>query len=225
MEDVRGATAQHPRAVDGRVPGKRGRATRQRLLDEAGALLSEVSFSDLKVVDISRAAGTSPATFYQYFADVDSAVLSLIEEMVDNGSDELRSLVSEPDWEHAEAAAGLAEGFLTYFDRHAAMLRVMDLATTEGDERFRALRIRLLNGVFLALRDLADRAEADGRLAAGIAPGAAAGILTTMLAHVSAHQPGFASWGVERDALAETMATLIGWTVGSTNSTPDNLAK
>jgi AcrR family transcriptional regulator len=215
MEDTRTAPAEPARAVDGRVPGKRGRATRQRLLDETESLLAEVAFRDLKVVDISRAAGTSPATFYQYFADVDAAVLSLIEEMVDNGSGELRSLVTGPGWDGPEGPVGLAEGFLTFFDRHAAMLRVIDLATTEGDERFRALRIRLLNGVFLSLRDVAERAEADGRLASGIAPGAAAGILTTMLAHVSAHQPGFASWGVERDALAKTMSTLVGWTVGS----------
>jgi hypothetical protein len=142
-------------------------------------------------------------------------VLSLVEEMVDEGSDELRALVVDPDWERPEAAAGLADGFLGFFDRHASMLRVIDLATTEGDERFRGQRVRLLNGVFLALRDLAEQAEAAGRLSTGVAPGAAAGILTTMLAHVSAHQPGFATWGIERDALAETMATLIDWTVGA----------
>jgi len=213
MDDVRTATPETPRAADGRVPGRRGRATRQRLLDETEALLGHVAFHDLKVVDISREAGTSPATFYQYFADVDAAVLSLTEEMVSSGSDELRALVSEPSWDGPDAAAGLAEGFLTFFDRHAAMLRVIDLATTEGDERFRALRIRLLNGVFLSLQVLANEAADAGRLAPGVDPGAAAGILTTMLAHVSAHQPGFAAWGVERDALAETMATLIDWTV------------
>ncbi|MEZ5247577.1 MAG: TetR family transcriptional regulator [Acidimicrobiales bacterium] len=214
MDDARVATAQNGRAADGRLPGKRGRATRQRLLEETRALLTEVPFRDLKVVDISRAAGTSPATFYQYFPDVEAAVLSLVEDMVDNGSDELRSLVTDPDWRRIEAPAALAEGFLTFFDDHAAILRVIDLATIEGDERFRALRIRLLNGVFLALQELAERAEAAGRLAPGVAPGAAAGILTTMLAHVSAHQSGFASWGVERGELSETMATLLGWTVG-----------
>jgi AcrR family transcriptional regulator len=215
MDDMRVATPQKGRAADGRLPGKRGRATRQRLLDETRTLLSEVAFHDLKVVDISRAAGTSPATFYQYYADVDAAVLSLIEEMVDKGSDELRALVTDPDWHLTEAPVALAEGFLTFFDDHAAMLRVIDLASIEGDERFRDLRIRLLNGVFLALRELAEAAEAAGRLAPGVAPGAAAAILTTMLAHVSAHQSGFASWGVERDELSETMAALLGWTVGA----------
>ena len=147
---------------------------------------------------------------------MDAAVLSLIEDMVRSGSDELRSLVTDPDWGNEDAALALAEGFLSFFDANAALLRVIDLATIEGDERFRDLRIRLLNGVFLALRDLAGQAADAGRLASGVAPGAAAGILTTMLAHVSAHQSGFAAWGVEPSELAESMATLLGWTVGAT---------
>ena len=99
--------------------------------------------------------------------------------------------------------------------RRGILSAAADVATAEGDERFRALRIRLLNGVFLALRELASRAQADGRLGPGLDPGAAAGVLTTMLAHVSAHRVGFETWGVRRDALAETMATLIDWTVRS----------
>ncbi|MFM7069395.1 MAG: TetR/AcrR family transcriptional regulator, partial [Actinomycetes bacterium] len=54
------------RAADGRVPGRRGLATRQRLLDHTAALLATTSYRDLTVVDIAREAGTSPATFYQY---------------------------------------------------------------------------------------------------------------------------------------------------------------
>jgi len=212
--DTRAAT-DNPRAADGRLPGRRGRATRQRLLQVTEEVLAEVSFLDVKVTDISRRAGTSPATFYQYFADVEAAVFTLAEEMVESGSEALRSLVVDPSWDGPEAAEELAAGFLRYFEEHKAMLRVIDIATTEGDVRFRELRVRLLNGVFLALQELAQAAHAEGRLATGVDPGAAAGVLTTMLAHVSAHQPGFQSWGVEPAALKQTMASLIDWTVRS----------
>ena len=73
------------RAADGRRPGRRGRATRQRLLDCTATCCSSSSYRELKVVDIAREAGTSPATFYQYFADVESAVVVLAEEMVGRG--------------------------------------------------------------------------------------------------------------------------------------------
>jgi AcrR family transcriptional regulator len=74
------------RAADGRVPGRRGRATRQRLLDATAELLTTTSYRDVKVIDIAREAGTSPATFYQYFADVEGAVLVLAEEMARSGA-------------------------------------------------------------------------------------------------------------------------------------------
>ena len=73
------------RAVDGRVPGRRGLATRARLLEQTRELLYTTSYRDLKVVDIARGAGTSPATFYQYFPDAESALWALADELVGEG--------------------------------------------------------------------------------------------------------------------------------------------
>ncbi len=54
----------------GRALGPRALHTRQRLLDATVELLSQQSVRDLSVVEIAKRAGTSPATFYQYFKDV-----------------------------------------------------------------------------------------------------------------------------------------------------------
>ena len=114
----------------------------------------------------------------------------------------------------SDAARALADGFLDFFAEHEALLRVVDLATSEGDERFRQLRVRLLNGVFLAIQELVDEARAVGRLGDDADPGAIASVLTTMLAHVSAHTRGYQAWGVELEALASTMAAMIDRAVG-----------
>src|SRR5947209_9300350 len=55
-------------AIDGRPLGRRAQQTRRRLLDATQELLESRSIRDVRVVDIARAVGTSPATFYQYFA-------------------------------------------------------------------------------------------------------------------------------------------------------------
>ena len=73
MADVTPLHGDDLRAADGRVPGRRGRATRQRLLERTREMLETTGYRDLKVIDIAREAGTSPATFYQYFADVEAA--------------------------------------------------------------------------------------------------------------------------------------------------------
>src|SRR5262245_22262566 len=79
-------TVEELRASDGRVPGRRGRATRDKLLSCTADILEKTSYRDLKVIDIARCAGTSPATFYQYFNDVEAAVLELAGKLQQEGA-------------------------------------------------------------------------------------------------------------------------------------------
>jgi AcrR family transcriptional regulator len=144
--------------VDGRVPGARGLSTRGRLLGCTLALLGDRSYRDLAVIDIARAAGSSPATFYQYFPDVESAVLVLAEHMADEHG-RLAAIVRGADWRGAgacPAAEALAAEFLAFWIDHQPILRVVDLASGEGDPRFRAIRTRLLNDVTNALAEAVD---------------------------------------------------------------------
>src|SRR5262245_61579340 len=106
-------SADELRAADGRVPGRRGRATRQKLLEQTAAMLQNTAFRELKVVDIARGAGTSPATFYQYFPEVESAILVLAEDMSIEGA-ELATLVRDNSWKGKAAYPSslvLVDGF------------------------------------------------------------------------------------------------------------------
>ena len=193
------------RAVDGRLPGRRGLATRKRLLAATASLLETTGYRDLKVVEVAREAGTSPATFYQYFPDAESAVLVLAAELTEAWHYELATLVADGDWmgNPDGAARHASEGFLGFWTAHRAVLGVLDLASTEGDERFRDLRTWLLNGPTAAMVDVAVASGAAGD------PMAAAGVLVAMLAHVSNHQVGLERWGVDRSALVATMAGVL----------------
>ncbi|MFQ5558008.1 MAG: TetR family transcriptional regulator [Acidimicrobiales bacterium] len=197
------------RAIDGRVPGRRGRATRRRLLDETAGLLAETSYRDVTVREISRRAGTSSATFYQYFADVEAAVLVLAGEMADEGSRRLRRLVEDPRWDSVSAAEGLVGGFMRFYDEHRALLGVIDLAAREGDDRFGALRHRALGGMFDALCDLVAEARREAGPSPDLQPPAVAAVLMSMLTNVAAHRPGFESWGLGGDQLEAAMASII----------------
>ena len=85
--------------TDGRVPGRRGLATRQRLLECTAELLVATPWRSIKVIDIARQAGTSPATFYQYFENVEAAITVLAEELVE-GAGVPAGLV-DGDWSEA----------------------------------------------------------------------------------------------------------------------------
>ena len=73
-----------------------GPPTCQRLLDATVELLTTTSWRSVKVTDIARQARTSPATFYQYFGNVEQAIRVLAEGMVDQAA-QLAELVGG-DW-------------------------------------------------------------------------------------------------------------------------------
>lgn len=227
MSEPRGIEEAHddqddePRAADGRVPGRRGLATRRKLLDRSATMLRTTSYRDLKVVDIAREAGTSPATFYQYFPDVESAVLVVADEMVTEGVATFAALAESMSWSDEsgyEDAEALADGVIGFWERHQAVLRVVDLATDEGDVRFRTARTRLLNDLNNALAEAARRHQGDGAGQPGVDPNAIGGVLVAMLAHVAAHRLGFEFWGVRTADLRGAMARIIFWAV--TGRTP-----
>lgn len=203
------------RAADGRVPGRRGRATRQRLLSCTLEMLKTNSYRDLKVVDIAREAGTSPATFYQYFPDVESAVLTLAEEM---SEDKVRfaNIVNAATWRGRsgfDSALALADEFLAFWADHQPLLRVVDLAAEEGDLRFRRLRTMMLNEVYNLLAEAIAQMKDDGRHPGEVDPQATAAVLVAMLAHVAAHRYGLEFWGIPTKELRVAMARTLYWSV------------
>jgi len=208
------AAGEDVRATDGRVPGRRGIATRRRLLDCTAELLAKTSYRDIKVIDIAREAGTSPATFYQYFAEVEQAVLGLAEELAEEGAG-LGDLV-RGDWRGergVETARGVVEGFLDLYERHRAVFRVVDLAAEEGDLRFRQLRTRALSGITRALEEQIATCQHEGRLGPDVDPTATAFVLVSMLAHCAAHRYGFEFWGVRTARTVDSLTRILYWTV------------
>src|SRR5580698_5276671 len=114
--------------TDGRVPGRRGRATRERLLECTAELLATTPWRSIKVIDIARQAGTSPATFYQYFENVEQAILVMAEELM-QGAGTLAELV-DGDWSDAaswDTARRVVQGFVDYWEANRAVFRVVEL--------------------------------------------------------------------------------------------------
>ena len=178
-------------------------------------MLRSTSYRDVKVIDIAREAGTSPATFYQYFPDVEAAILVLAEQMAEDGH-RLSALIRESTWKGKAGigtATQLCDAFFEFWEEYRSILRVMDLATEEGDRRFHQIRTRLLNEVTVALTDTITQFQDAGRRPREIDPTATAAILVSMLAHVAAHQYGFEFWGIRTKDLRDSMARQIHWGV------------
>jgi AcrR family transcriptional regulator len=229
LDDYVGRVSEAVATTDGRVPGERGRLTRQRLLDATVELLTTTSWRSVKVTDIARQAQTSPATFYQYFPNVEQAICVLAEGMVDQAA-QLAELAGgdwseEASWDTARA---VTEGFLSYWEDNRAVFRVVDLATEEGDAELRGIRVRALNAVTVALAQVIVAASPSGAgtpgtttsSPAGADPMAVAGTLVAMFASVSAHRYGFEFWGIRTGHLIDTQARMLHWAVTGREAPP-----
>lgn len=198
------------RALDGRALGKRGALTRRRLLDATATLLEDRGVRDLRVVDIARAVGTSPATFYQYFREVEDAVLALA---VDVGEDlvPVGELLAR-DWsgpDGRELARDLVDAFMEYWDAHRAVLRTRNLAAQEGDQRFREVRIQSLRPLFVGIAAKVEEAQRLGRVDTDMTPIAAASALVAMMERMAAFHRDLEPLGVSRAELAATTSQIL----------------
>jgi AcrR family transcriptional regulator len=212
-----------------RAPGRRGSVTRERLMAATAELLATRPYRAVTVTDVARAAGTSPATFYQYFADLESMVLALAEDVARDGA-RLSAPLSATRWRGADGwhnCLAVVDAFLDFWCGHRSILRVVDLLTEEGDERLRAVRVRMLNVVTRELATVIVGVRAASGEATGVEPtGADAGaeptgadamavaaVLVSMLAHVAAHQERYDDWDISLASVRDAMADVMYWAV------------
>lgn len=194
-------------ALDGRSLGRRGRETRQRLLEATAELLHEVGLREVRVVDITRRVGTSPATFYQYFKDVEEAVLVLAEASLED-IDEIADAIDAP-WDDVDAARRVVAAVMRYWDRHLDVLRVRNLKVEEGDERFRAVRLRAVEPLTRAIESKIRAGRDRGAIADDVQPYAAAASLVAMLERIGAYQRQLVRRGMTHDELVATNARIV----------------
>ena len=201
-------------AIDGRPLGRRAQLTRRRLLDATCELLESNGIRDVRVVEVARRVGTSPATFYQYFRSVDEAVLALADELAEE-LHPLAQLLDRP-WNGKgglDAARTMVDGYFSYWDRHRAVMRVRNLAADEGDQRFRDVRNRALSMITDRIASAVAENRRAGRVAPEITPYSAAAAMVSMMERMATYHFDLEPRGVRRGELVETTARILYHTV------------
>jgi AcrR family transcriptional regulator len=99
-------------------PTDKGRATRDRVLDAAAALIFERGVAGTKLDDVRAAASVSKSQLYHYFADKEDLVHAVIDRTVQQVLDAQPRLADLSSW--AAIAAWLDELVELQVERHAA---------------------------------------------------------------------------------------------------------
>jgi len=196
--------------LSGRPLGQRALKKRRQLMDATAELLKKHTLRDLRVVDIARAVGTSPATFYKYFKDVESVVLQLAEEATAKMPS--ITLMFEGDWEGEaglQKAREVVDAFICYWDEYGAVLRVRNVAADEGDARFLAMRSQATTPLLSAITKKMESGQKS------IKPLAAAVAMGAILDRLSAYRKELESLGLSREDIVETSARILYQTLSS----------
>ena len=208
----------------GRPLGPRALQTRQRILDATVVELGSKPMRDLRVIDIARRVGSSPATFYQYFKDIEDAVLQLAEQATSRTPIVVDAIHGE--WagrEGFERAKVFVSRGIQHWRDYGPILRVRNNASDEGDERFDAIRRRAITPMITAFAEEiafsqeraresgeAQSAEDEDHQPLGRIDARAGALVTfAMLDRYWMYHDRMVAEGISDDDLVETGATIL----------------
>ena len=204
------STATAAFAQTGRKLGPRALKTRARLLEATAELLKERSVLDLSAAEIARKVGSSPATFYHYFKDVEEVALALAGDAAAE-MPAIVELVKGP-WQGQaglDTARAIVHAFVDHWDEHHAVLQLRNLAADRGDKRFVRVRRDALGPFLDRLATAIAAAKTEGQLPADLHPYVAAASIVSMLERLAHAHSDLESFDVTRADVIETCARLF----------------
>jgi len=134
--------------------GRKGKDTRRLLMATTRELLNTKSPLELSASTISRGAGTSPATFYVYFENVEDILWALCEEISEDMSHlfDDDTLLRVPE-RLEEDALGFVRAYCDVWASHGPLLLYRNMEADRGNKRFNQLVLRIGLPILVALTD------------------------------------------------------------------------
>ena len=147
-------------AARGRSPknaallGRKGQATKRSLMEAASRLLETISLISLTAAAISKEAGTSPATFYVYFDNVEDILWALCSEISNETSDLFihdRYLRDDDCLE--QDALEFVHGYCDIWSKDGMLLLYRNMESDRGNRRFYQLVLKIALPILQGLTD------------------------------------------------------------------------
>ena len=147
-----------PTAVDGRALGQRGALTRQRLIEAAEQVFTQVGYHEASIVKITEAAGVAMGTFYLYFR----GKKEIFDELLRDLNRRVRHAMSEASAQGETRLEQELLGFRAFFRftaEHPGLYRVIRQAEFVSPEMLRYHYEKLSSGYVEGLEAAAERGE------------------------------------------------------------------
>ncbi len=169
-----------PTTVDGQVLGARGIRTRQRILEAVGAAIEANGVRGLRLADVAADVGFSPPAFYQYFTDLDDAILALCAEVGETAPRPADG-AADRDGDHSQGSRPFIEEFFDYWDEHRSLLTARHMAIVAGDSRHQEVANEAFRPLAEALQARIEAGQREGRIDPSLQPIALGAVLNMVL--------------------------------------------
>ena len=134
--------------------GRKGQATKRSLMDGASRLLETISPISLTAAAISKEAGTSPATFYVYFDNVEDILWGLCSE-ISNETSHLfvHDRFLREDDRLEQDALDFVQGYCDIWSKDGMLLLYRNMESDRGNRRFYQLVLKIALPILQGLTD------------------------------------------------------------------------
>ncbi len=210
-------SAEHsaPTSAEGLPLGERGLRTRQRILEAIGRAIQQHGLRGIRLADIAQEVGVKPPAFYQYFTDLDEAILALCTEA---GGLVPRFQVEADDGGdgHGDGTRPFVEQFFRYWDEHRPLLTARHAAIMSGDDRFQDAADEAFRPVAEALHAKIEAGQRDGRIDAALHPVALGAVLNLMIDVAGMSAPKLAKYwdGHDQEELVAAVSFVFDRVLG-----------
>lgn len=132
------------RNLNGQKLGRKGRDTRQRILNAAADIVAEGTADQVSLSAIARRSGLGMTSLYLYFNDLTELLLALLDPVIDGARQEFSVLLGQ-HWDDERLAQRCREFLDAYYRFWAGNSRLLHLRNSmadSGDDRMSMARIR-----------------------------------------------------------------------------------
>lgn len=134
--------------------GRKGRATRQSIMDAALRLLETTSPVNMTAASISKEAGTAPTTFYVYFKDVEDVLWALCVTLSEDTSHLLEDdSILRVNERLYDDALNFVRGYSKIWSRYGPLLLYRNMEADRGNKRFNQLVLKIALPILSGLTD------------------------------------------------------------------------
>jgi AcrR family transcriptional regulator len=141
--DTSGEDAGVARNLNGQKLGRKGRFTRQRILDAAFELIGDPTAEPISMSSVARRADLGMTSLYLYFTDLTELLLALLEPVLAEGRTELSALINVrwSDETLAESCDKFLRAFYGFWSRYSQLLHLRNSMADSGDIRMTKARV------------------------------------------------------------------------------------